>query len=100
MSSQPNPEWEKATHRIRSAHELAGKPMHVGPPPKENQHQRIAALDATYSNDGKDRIIWDKVVTEAKKESPLEIKDNREAIHKALRESRWQHTKRVRSILP
>jgi len=47
-----------------------------------------------------DREIWDKAVAEGKKERHVELTDNREAIRKALRESRWQHTRRVRSILP
>lgn len=46
-----------------------------------------------------ERQIWDRAVAEAKRE-PVELRDNRPAIRRALKESRWQHTKRVRSILP
>lgn len=47
-----------------------------------------------------ERDIWDAAVVQGKKERPVELTDNREAIRRALKESRWQHTKRVRSILP
>lgn len=48
-----------------------------------------------------DREIWDKAVAEGKKERHVDIAPvDKAAIRHAMRESRWQHTKRVKSILP
>lgn len=46
------------------------------------------------------REIWDKAVAQGKKEPRIELKADREAIRRVLRESRWQHTRRVRTVLP
>jgi hypothetical protein len=45
------------------------------------------------------RQIWDNAIAEAKREVP-EIKDDREAVRRALKEARMKRTTRVRGHLP
>ena len=50
-----------------------------------------------------DRVVWDKAIAEgAKEKRPLpEIVADKEAIHKALRESRMRRTTKVKAhVLP
>lgn len=49
-----------------------------------------------------DRQIWDRAMKQALNEPHKvpEITDNRQAIRASLRESRRNHTVRVRSVLP
>lgn len=47
----------------------------------------------------KDHEVWQRALTEAKQETRPELKDDRPAIRAALRESRRNHTVRVRSHL-
>ena len=56
--------------------------------------------EMTAQKQPNDREVWDKAVTEAKKESRPELTDDRPAIRRALREMRQRHTVRVRSQLP
>lgn len=46
------------------------------------------------------REIWDEAVKQGKQEKRIELKADREEIRRVLRESRWQHTRRVRTVLP
>lgn len=45
-----------------------------------------------------EREVWDKAVAEGSKEPRPELKDDRPAIRAALRESRRNHTQKVRSL--
>jgi len=47
-----------------------------------------------------EREIWDRAVAEGKKEPRFELTVDKAAIRKVLKESRWQHTVRVKSHLP
>ena len=47
-----------------------------------------------------DREIWDRAVEQAVREPRPELKDDREAIRRALKESRMRHTVHVTSKLP
>lgn len=54
---------------------------------------------STKSKNPPAREVWDKCITEAKREVP-ELKCDLPAIRAALRESRKRRTVRVRSFLP